>query len=462
MAKAKLLYEPSDKNRKQLEAHRFSLESAEPLILSGGVGSGKSIYICNEGVKHAYLFPGNEVIIGRLHHVDLRETTLVSFFKNLGVTEDNATDHPLVIRYRKSPHEIIIRTADPKRPSRIRFMGFQSSTISTKTSATGSLEANVILLDEIIEFSEEMFDWLTTRLRWSKDAPHRIGGATNSSTYHHWIWKQYEQQQVKVIFSSVYDNKENLPVDYIPRLEKKYAKRNDSGNVIYDSTGNALLSAQGKRILNGEWGIQEGLVYDEFSKNNIVEDVREVVTDTEFFLRHWHHYCGVDFGYHPDPFCCLWISTNTYTEDSAVWVVWKEHYKGSVLMRKHAETLQAGCKGIKVKAWLCDHEAQLRAELQAELNGRLTNKVHLSPAKKSIEAGIQTVKNVIRDGRLKIVAPECPNLIREMSMYKWDDREFVSKSGNTVPFDKYNHACDPLRYVIHTVTRGTHIETRGY
>jgi len=254
-----------------------------------------------------------------------------------------------------------------------------------------------------------------------------------------------------MLFSSVYDNEQNLPKDYIPNLERQYAKRDDEGVIILDADNNTVLSEQGNRILRGNWGITEGLVYDEFTeKRNVIDDLSELGLDQFQFSQYWHHYCGIDFGYSPSPFACIWISTNSHTENGT-WVIWQEHYKTATLLKKHAEIIHNKSRGIRIISYLADHQRQERAEIREY-------GIDTSKAKKDIMPGIDYVRGLIREGRLKVVK-SCVNTIKEFAMYRKDDREFVIRDGNELPLDKDNHAMDAMRYCLYTVARGSELTT---
>lgn len=78
---------------------------------------------------------------------------------------------------------------------------------------------------------------------------------------------------------SAYDNRENLPEEYLYALE-------------------SLPEVMRERMLNGVWRDNEGAVYSEFDEDLHVVEPFEVPAD-------WKRIRAIDFGY-TNPFVCLW------------------------------------------------------------------------------------------------------------------------------------------------------------
>jgi hypothetical protein len=89
--------------------------------------------------------------------------------------------------------------------------------------------------------------------------------------------------------------------------------------------------------------------------------------------------------------------------------------------------------------WYCDPAgANDRAELKLA-------DFKVIQGKNAIRPGIAAVAARIESGRLRILPGQCPNLLLEAGMYRYDPR----LPGAEVPIDAYNHAMDALRYLIY-------------
>ena len=68
------------------------------------------------------------------------------------------------------------------------------------------------------------------------------------------------------------------------------------------------------------------------------------------------------------------------------------------------------------------------------------NGVNLSPAENALESGIASVTDLMTTGRLKI-SRSCRNLVREMGLYKRDDK-------GKIPKGQDDHLLDCMRYIV--------------
>ena len=68
-------------------------------------------------------------------------------------------------------------------------------------------------------------------------------------------------------------------------------------------------------------------------------------------------------------------------------------------------------------------------------------------APNAIRPGIAAVSARIESGRLRIVAGQCPNLLVEAGLYRYDPRLPNSET----PIDEHNHTLDALRYLIYAL-----------
>lgn len=174
----------------------------------------------------------------------------------------------------------------------------------------------------------------------------------------------------------------------------------------------------------GQWGIAEGLVYDNFEELEFeVKEISKKPGVISLF--------GMDFGYTNDPtaFIALLVDKaegNIYIFD--------EIYKKAMTNKDiYNEVSYKGYAKERIKA---DSAEPKSIEELKRLGLR-----RIKPARKgpdSIKFGIQKLQDY------KIyVHPKCENTLVELSNYVWD-----TKDGNILnkPIDDYNHLMDALRY----------------
>ena len=88
--------------------------------------------------------------------------------------------------------------------------------------------------------------------------------------------------------------------------------------------------------------------------------------------------------------------------------------------------------------WYCDPAgANERAELRCA-------DFKVVKGKNAIRPGIAAVSARIQSGRLRILPGQCPNLLMEAGLYRYDPRLPDAET----PLDEHNHAMDALRYLI--------------
>ena len=75
-------------------------------------------------------------------------------------------------------------------------------------------------------------------------------------------------------------------------------------------------------------------------------------------------------------------------------------------------------------------------------------KVTARGAVADVVPGVQLVRRLMDVGRLRVNAKACPELVREMHGYVWDER--WARVGEDRPVKANDHGCDALRYAVHT------------
>lgn len=181
----------------------------------------------------------------------------------------------------------------------------------------------------------------------------------------------------------------------------------------------------------------EGLVYKEFMRDR---NTYETLPEGKFVK-----VAGLDFGY-TNPAALLDI----YTDGEAFYVE-EEWYKTGRTDAQIAEYARAQVyEGIYPDPENASGVEELR---QQGLNVREVIK-----GKGSVERGIQKVRELLLNGKLK-VNKKCKAVIGEFESYSYPEED-GEKNANEIPIKKGDHAMDALRYVV--MMRAEISETKPY
>lgn len=178
----------------------------------------------------------------------------------------------------------------------------------------------------------------------------------------------------------------------------------------------------------GDWGIAEGLIYENWKEEAFdIDSIRALPSVSSAF--------GLDFGYTNDPtalFCGL-VDVKAKT----LWVFDEMYQKGMSNEKIAAEITKMGYGKEKIKA---DSAEPKSIDRLYELG--LSRIRRARKGKDSINSGI----DFIQDFHI-IIHPKCVNFITEISNYVWDTD---SKTGNRLnkPVDDFNHLMDAMRYAL--------------
>lgn len=308
------------------------------------------------------------------------------------------------ITYMPTGQKIIFRGAD------------KPLSITSVTVEVGSLCR--CWVEEAYQFeSEEAFDVIDESMRGVIDYP---GGyyqtvlTFNPWNENHWLKKRFYDEETQepdtLAITTTYKNNPFLDKQYVERL-KNMLKRNPSRARV------AVL---------GEWGIAEGLVFDNFT----VEDFNI----NETIKRCGHTAFGMDFGFTNDPTTFASLAIDFDHKDIYI----------------YEELYQQGMLTKDILKWLTDHDHMksdivadsAEQRLIAELRGLGVRRIRGSvKGAGSIMQGI----NYLQGFRIHI-HPSCTNAIQEFNTYVFDQ----DKNGKWInkPVDANNHFIDALRYAM--------------
>jgi PBSX family phage terminase large subunit len=170
----------------------------------------------------------------------------------------------------------------------------------------------------------------------------------------------------------------------------------------------------------------EGLVYKEFDrKRHVTKDEPTTVTDTV---------AGIDWGY-KNPASSHRIRIDG---DRHYWID-DEFYKSEQTTDQIIEAVRLK-KPTKVYPDPAEPD-RIDMARRAGLNVREVSK--------DIEAGIDTVRELLKQGRIHI-RQSCVNLINEFETYRYPEKK-PDQNEKETPIKENDHALDEIRYVLHNI-----------
>lgn len=194
-----------------------------------------------------------------------------------------------------------------------------------------------------------------------------------------------------------------------------------------------------KRYILGMWAIAEGVIYDMFSEENHVKDIKEI----RYLLIDGNRYVSCDYGTQNATVFLLW---NKGTDGK--WYCIREYYysgrdKGKQKTdAEYADDLKEWLEGTAVKAIIVDPSA---ASFIAELRKR---GYKVLKAKNDVLDGIRLVAMLLTMLQL-VFTSSCKETIKEFASYVWDEK--AAESGEDKPVKQHDHSCDAVRYFVSTI-----------
>ncbi|MFC4355319.1 PBSX family phage terminase large subunit [Chryseomicrobium palamuruense] len=183
----------------------------------------------------------------------------------------------------------------------------------------------------------------------------------------------------------------------------------------------------------GEWGIVEGLVYENWREENFdLETVKRISGIKSAF--------GLDFGYTNDP-SALWCGM-VDTANKKIYVFDEMYKEGMSNEAISEEITKMGFRKERIRA---DSAEPKSIDRLRELG--ISNIKGARKGKDSVNNGI----DFIQDYEI-IIHPRCVNFQTEISNYTWAKDKFGKKINK--PIDDFNHLLDAMRYALEEFIKG--------
>lgn len=378
-------------------------------VLKGGKGSKKSATTALNFIFRLMKEKDSNLLVVRQVMNTHRDSTFAQLKwaqERLGVSKYwSNTVSPLEMVYKPTGQKII-------------FRGFDDVLkLASTTVPTGYL--NYVWIEEAFEITNEAdFDKLDLSVPRGK-IPYPLYKQTtltfNPWSETHWLKKRFFDSESNEVatFSTNYLINEFL--DETDRLVFERMKKTNRKK--YEVAG------------LGNWGISEGLVFENWS----VGEVK--IPKTQMYK--WKHFFGLDYGYTNDPTAFVAFMANPIDKEI---YIYNEFYQKRMLNCDIAE---------KIKS-LGFSKERIRADCAEPKSNDDLRRLGISRIMPSVKGRDSILNGISAISEYKMtVNPKCVNMIRELSSYVYDERR--NENGFKLPKDSDNHLCDALRYAFEDV-----------
>ena len=378
-------------------------------VLKGGKGSKKSSTTALNFIYRLMKYKGSNLLVVRQVMNTHRDSTFAQLEwaqEKLGVTHLwKNTVSPLEMVYLPTGQKIIFRGFDD-------VLKLASATVST-----GYL--NFVWIEEAFEIaSESDFDKLDLSVpRGKLEAPlyKQTTVTFNPWSGSHWLKKRFFDTDSKTVatFSTNY-----LDNEFLDKTDRAVFERMKKTNPRkYEVAG------------LGNWGISEGLVYENWTVG------KTKIPDGERYK--WKSFYGLDYGYTNDPTGFVGFAANPIDKEMYIFC---EFCKKRMLNCDIAEAIKA--LGLS--------KERIRADCAEPKSNDDLRRLGISRITPSVKGRDSILNGIAAINEYKItVDPNCVNMIRELSSYIYSDKS--GENGIRLPKDCDNHLCDAMRYAFEDV-----------
>jgi len=421
-------FEPLPKQKLFLY-HVEDNEKAKFVWYCGGFGSGKTFIGSQAVIRLAMAAPNGRTLIARQTLVDLKATTLKTFFE--------VCDKRLIRKYNRTENLITMINGHE-----IYTWGLDD------IEKLKSLEIGTFWIDEVNEVDELTFNVLKGRLR-NKKHKKRVGLLTSNSEGKNWTYKQFvlgkgikteqDLQQYWIIKAPSNENK-YLPDDYLA--------------VLNSYTGDLY-----ERYVRASWNVFEGQIFPDF--------IRELHVIKPFAIpESWTKVAGLDHG-ERNPSTFIWAASNPQGDI----FIYREYVKAGEGVDKHILNIKDLNQDDDLDYVVIDPSTKsvrgvsgrkIDTEYKEEWQKVFGYQMPMKYAHNDVNAGIARMHKYFRldpervhPATKKQGAPRlfifdtCPTSIDEMEGYKW--KKIIPTNENDpdeAPRKKDDHTTDAIRYII--------------
>lgn len=390
----------------------------------GGFGSGKSQWLCYEVLFQSCKFPNNYYIIMRRTYNELDDTILKDFM--------DIIPEQLILKWDKS-----IRKLTLINKSVIVFRSFDA------IGKIFSYNLGGFAIDQAEELPEDYFLALVSRMR-KANIPERHGLLSLNPAGHNWTWRRFIRDKKKAIDHDyvVAKTDENiyLPAGYVDQLRRLFPPQWVA------------------RYVDCEFTEFEGLVYDKFKDENILNNLPDKIHPREST----HNIVCIDIGIDAPTAVLFTFWDTTYNR----LIVYDEIYERNLTIKPICTLIKARLRKWDVKAvwkFLIDPDAKKRQQTSGRtvLDDFRTNGIPVVPADNNVDYGILRVNELMSEDAVDkykkpvskrlLVLSSLVNFFEEIYDYIYDIprkniMEGIDSGGK--PKRRRNHLMDDIRYIV--------------
>lgn len=383
-------------------------------VLKGGKGSKKSTTTALNFIKNLMNYPGSNLLVVRAVANTHRDSTFAQLEwaqRQLKVNHLwKNTVSPMEMTYIPTGQKILFRGFDD-------VLKLASTTVSNGYLCW-------VWIEEAFEIrSEDDFDKLDLSVPRGEIPPPLYKQTTltfNPWSETHWLKRRF--------FDTKDENVSTYTTNYMVN-----EWLDDTDRAVFERMKETNARKYAVAGL-GEWGIAEGLVYENWEVKDF--DVATLGTENKEEWK-FRHFYGLDYGYTNDPTAFIAFAVNNVDKEL---YIYDEHYQTRMLNSDIAEMIRS--KGYAKEIIRAD-----AAEPKSNDDLRRLGIQRIMPSVKGRDSVIHGIAE-IQEYKI-FVKPTCSNTIMELSSYCFakdkDDR------GLNKPEDMNNHLMDALRYGFYDV-----------
>lgn len=401
---------------------------ADEVLFGGAAGGGKSYGQIVDAMLYALKYPGSKQLILRRTFPDLERSIILLSLEIIPrkLAAYNASKH----RWRFANGSIV-------------EMGYCAA--DKDVYQYQGAEYDVIRLDELTHFSEEIYVYLLSRLRGSLPYPRQMKASTNpGGVGHYWVKRRFVDIGAPEVVHEMTDEKTGIKSRrlYLPSLLKDNPFLL-AGDADYERRLMLLPEKERRALLYGDWDVMAGQYFEMFRRNIHTFKPDELPGEGTRFV-------SLDYG--QDMFCALF---GLLDERGRMWI-YKEIYESGLLIGEAAERLAAAIMpGEKIAAYFAppdlwgrqqttgrttvDYFADRGIYLRRAVNDRVQGWYDLAEWLRVVKDGEGRETTKLRIGT------NCLNLLRTLPAIQRSER-----NPNDCASDPHEltHAPDALRYMV--------------
>lgn len=391
----------------------------------GGFGSGKSYIGSQIAVRLAMSAPKGRGLIARQTLVDLKATTMKTFFE--------VCDPRLIAKWNKSENLLTMINGHE-----IYFWGLDD------IEKLKSLEIGWYWFDEVDEVGVETFKVAQGRLR-NKHQPKRVGYITSNSEGKNWTYKLFIKGETGDGNTLRPQDLERYFVTKAPTTENHYLPP-DYLEILGAYTGDMY-----KRYVLASFDVFEGQVYPDFI--HALHVVRPFAIPED-----WTRIRCMDWGEN-NPTTCMWLAIDP---EGNIWL-YREYYKRREFTPYHAREIKRLTGREKIEYTVIDPSVKGRRgrsgkNIDAEYK---EEGIPTMPGNNAVEAGIARMHKYLfldperihpitknKGAPRFFVFDDCTHFLEEIESYKRPKPKHDDEDPSEKVLKKDDHTLDAVRYGI--------------